>query len=149
MSAVASFWSKGNTAHFGQKNQRSIRAPSKPHTVQRKQCVLYSLTYYSNQNSGLCSSTYPRLQSPVAECFPQLQSRLGIVLSDLRLVCSGLTIETYFMKLPTHSSCAEAALSQQRMHFVPTEISTWTEIIHYGADSIFDMHWLCHSDCDI
>lgn len=40
-------------------------------------------------------------------CFTSLQTMLGIVHGDLRLVCSCLTMETYFMKLLMLISCAD------------------------------------------
>ena len=47
------------------------------------------------------------LQSPMATSFTQLQPTLGIAHGDLRLVCGCSALDTYFMKLPANSSCAD------------------------------------------
>ena len=49
------------------------------------------------------------LQTTRFHCFTPLQPTLGIAHGDLRLACGCSAMETHFMKLPTHSSCADVA----------------------------------------
>ena len=49
------------------------------------------------------------LQSPMAVSFTPLQSTLGIVHGDLRLVCGCSAMAINFMKLQTNSYCADIA----------------------------------------
>ena len=64
-------------------------------------------------HSRACISTAPEYN---AASFTPLQPTLGIVHGDLRLMCDCSAMETYFMKLPTKSYCADVP-SRGRLEF--------------------------------
>ena len=68
----------------------------------------------------------------MAVSFTPLQLTLGIVHGDLRLVFGCWVMETYFMKLPTNSYCADVAsrgsleLGSERCYRGQSSFSTQT-----------------------